>query len=50
MAKVKYRIREYSPTQNQGGSHSFFAEAVINTDISAVELEMKIAARTGMKS
>lgn len=50
MAKVKYRIREYSPTQNQGGSHSFYAEAVINTDITAVELAKKIAARTGMKS
>lgn len=50
MAKVKYRIREYSPSQNQGGSHSFYAEAVINTDITAVELAKKIAARTGMKS
>lgn len=28
MAKVKYRIREYNPTENQNGSHSFFAEAV----------------------
>ena len=38
MAKVKYRVREYTPTANQGGTHSFFAEAVINTDITATEL------------
>lgn len=50
MAKVKYRVREYNPTANQGGSHSFFAEAVINTDITATELAKKIAARTGIKS
>ena len=50
MSKVKYRVREYNPTQNQGGSHSFYAEAVISTDITAVELAKKIAARTGMKS
>jgi hypothetical protein len=50
MSKVKYRVREYNPTQNQGGSHSFYAEAVISTDISANELAKKIAARTGIKS
>lgn len=50
MAKVKYRIRERIPTDNQFGTHSFYAEAVINTDITAVELAKKIAARTGIKS
>ncbi|MBQ9646144.1 MAG: hypothetical protein IJV24_07295 [Prevotella sp.] len=50
MSKVKYRVREFTPTANQGGTHSFYAEAVINTDITAVELAKKIAARTGMKS
>ena len=30
MSKVKYRVREYNPTSAQQGSHSFFAEAVIN--------------------
>lgn len=50
MAKVKYRVREYTPTANQGGSHSFYAEAVVSTDITAVELAKKIAARTGMRS
>ena len=50
MSKVKYRVREYTPTANQSGSHSFFAEAVVNTDITATELAKKIAARTGIKS
>lgn len=50
MAKVRYRVREYVPTAKQGGTHSFFAEAVINTDITANELAKKIAARTGMRS
>ena len=50
MSKVKYRVREFSPKANQGGTHSFFAEAVISTDIDATELARKIAARTGIKS
>ena len=50
MSNVKYRVREFTPTQNQGGTHSFYAEAVINTDITSVELAKKIAARTGIKS
>ena len=50
MSKVKYRVREYTPKANQGGTHSFFAETVINTDIDANELAKKIAARTGIKS
>ena len=33
MSKVKYRVREFTPKANQGGTHSFFAEAVISTDI-----------------
>lgn len=32
MSKVKYRVREYTPTSAQQGSHSFFAEAVINNE------------------
>ena len=39
MSKVKYRVREFSPKANQGGTHSFFAEAVISTDIVAEEPE-----------
>jgi hypothetical protein len=47
MSKVKYRVREYNPTSAQQGSHSFFAEAVINNEITNAELAEKIAARTG---
>jgi hypothetical protein len=36
MSKVKYRVREYNPTSAQQGSHSFFAEAVINNEITNV--------------
>lgn len=50
MSKVKYRIRERIPSENQFGSHSFYAEAVISADITANELAKKIAARTGIKS
>ena len=38
MSKVKYRVREYCPTSAQQGSHSFFAEAVINNEITNSEL------------
>ena len=50
MSKVKYRVREYNPTANQSGTHSFFAETVINNEIDNAELAQKIAARTGFKS
>lgn len=50
MSKVKYRIREYLPKTNNQGSHSFFAEVVINNDIDNAELASKIAARTGFKA
>ena len=50
MANVKWRAREFTPSQNQGGSHSFFAEAVIDNEITNVDLAKKIAARTGTKS
>jgi len=50
MSKAKYRVREYNPTSAQQGSHSFFAEAVINNEITNNELADKIAARTGVKA
>lgn len=50
MSKVKYRLREFNPTENMTGSHSIYAEVVINNDISNAELAKKIAARTGYKS
>jgi len=51
MSKVKYRVREFAPKGNQAlGTHSFYAEVVINNDISNAELAKKIAARTGYKA
>lgn len=50
MSKVKYRVREYNPSTQNQGSHSFFAEVLINNEIDNVELANKIAARTGFKS
>ena len=45
MAKVKYRINEFTPTANQTGGHSFYAEAVIDNVITNRELAKKIEAR-----
>ena len=50
MAKVKYRIREFRPTQNQTGGHSFFAEAVVDNIITNKELGKKVEARTGLRA
>jgi len=50
MAKVKYRVREYTPTGNMPGTHSFYAEAVVDNEINNQELAAKVAARTGVKS
>jgi hypothetical protein len=50
MSKVKYRVREYTPKTENQGSHSWFAEVVINNDVDNAELAKKIAARTGFKS
>ena len=50
MAKVKYRIREFKPTQNQTGGHSFFAEAVIDSIITNKELGKRVEARTGLRA
>lgn len=50
MATVKYRVREFTPTENQMGTHSFYAEAVVDNEINNQELSKKIAARTGVKS
>lgn len=45
MANVKYRLREYTPKQGQAGSHSFFAEAVVDNVIDNKALAKKIEAR-----
>ena len=51
MSKVKYRVREYTPTGDQTlGGHSWYAEVVINNEIDNAELAKKIAARTGFKA
>ena len=50
MSKVKYRVREYNPKSENQGSHSLYAEVVINSDIDNSELAKKIAARTGFKA
>ena len=45
MAKVKYRIREFKPTQNQTGGHSFFGEAVVDNNLTDKE-RMQLATAT----
>lgn len=50
MSKVKYRVREFTPKANQTGSHSFYAEVVINNDLDNNELAKRVAARTSFKS
>lgn len=51
MSKVKYRVREFVPKGQQAlGTHSWFAEVVINNDVDNAELARKIAARTGFKA
>lgn len=50
MSNVKYRVREFTPTENMTGrTHSFFAEAVIDNEITNTELADRIARRTGFK-
>jgi len=51
MSKVKYRVKEYIPKGQQSlGTHSFYAEVIINNEIDNAELARKIAARTGFKA
>ena len=45
MAAVKYRVREFTPKPNQPGSHSFYAESVIDNVIDNRALAKKIEAR-----
>ena len=50
MSKTKWRCREYIATGNMPGSHSFYADAVINSDLTNEDLADRIQARTGFKS
>lgn len=45
MAKNKFRVMEFTPTANQQGSHSFYAQAVVDNVITNKELARKIEAR-----
>lgn len=45
MANVKYRVKEFTPTANQSGSHSVYAEAVVDNVIDNKALAKKIEAR-----
>ena len=45
MANVKYRVKEFTPTANQSGTHSFYAEAVVDNVIDNKALAKKIEAR-----
>ena len=46
MANVKYRVREFKPTENMvGRAHSFYAEAVVDNIIDNKAIAKKIEAR-----
>ena len=45
MANVKYRLREYTPKPGQSGTHSIYAEAVVDNIIDNKALAKKIEAR-----
>lgn len=45
MANVKYRVRERIPAEGQFGTHSFYAEAVVDNIIDNKALAKKIEAR-----
>ena len=50
MSNVKYRVREFTPKAGQSGSHSFYAESIVNNDLTNADLAQRIAARTGFKA
>ena len=50
MAKVKYKVKEYNPSDNQPGTHSFYANVVISNEVTNTDLADLVAARTGYKS
>ena len=45
MANVKYRLREYTPKAGQSGTHSIYAEEVIDNIIDNKALDKKIESR-----
>ena len=50
MATIKYRKKEFTPSQNQQGmTHCWYAESVIVNELDTVELARLIEARTGVR-
>lgn len=48
MAKIKYKVVEFTPTANQTNmTHSVYAEPVINDKVTSLDLAKKVAARIG---
>ena len=45
MAKVKYVVKEYNPSENQQGVHSFYAQARQDNTITNAEIAKKIENR-----
>lgn len=43
MAKIKYVVKAYVPTQNQQGTNGFYSEAKINDDVTTKDLANKLA-------
>ena len=46
MTKIKYRIREHTPSEGMSGTHSVYAEVVPSGDITSAQLAREIAERT----
>lgn len=43
MAKIKYVVKAYVPTENQKGTNGFYAEAKINDEVTTKDLANKLA-------
>lgn len=43
MAKIKYVVKAYVPTENQRGTNGFYAEAKINDEVTTKDLANKLA-------
>lgn len=43
MAKIKYVVKAYVPTENQQGTNGFYAEAKINDEVTTKDLANKLA-------
>ena len=50
MAVNKWRAREFNPTSNQSGGHSWYSEAVVDNIINNKELAKKIHSKGSISS